>query len=116
MVPSITSNRSFVNNTFHDEVPVDNSKMRATDRVIKLRPIDGEKVRDSAGMVDPGLWSGSNNLHAIQEEDTNLWYLKYENGGIPSPLKQKWTSFKDLMREVERYYQKRGLKVHEVID
>lgn len=111
-----TSNRSFVNHTFMDDVPQDDSKMRKTDRVIKLRPIDGKTVKDTAGNTDPGLWTGSNNLHAIKEDDTNLWYLKYENGGIPAPLKVKWTSFKELMKAVEPYYLKRGLKVHEIID
>lgn len=94
----------------------DNTKMRATDRILVLKPIDNEKPRTAYGNVDPKIFTGENKLHAIKDDEYNHWYLKYDNGGIPEVLKQKFTSFKALLKHAEVYYRTRNLKIVEVID
>jgi len=94
----------------------DSGKMKATDRVLVLKVIDKEKPRTVFGNVDPKLFTGENKLHAIKDEEYNHWSFKYDSGGVPEPLKQKFTSFKALLKHAEIYYRTRNLKIVEVID
>lgn len=114
--PSAGSSRMLNLRTENDDFQIDHPKMRKTDRVLELQPKDGEKVKNSAGLVDTRLWTGGNALHAIQEPDTNLWYCKYEAGMLPDPLKQKFTSFAALKKFVERYFNRRNLNIVKVQD
>ena len=92
-----------------------NNRVQSSDRIIVLEPIPGQKPKTSSGLDDPRLFSGENKLHAVMEPNC-LWYLKYEMGGLPEPLKQKFTSFPRALAHVKQYFLKRGVQVKEVID
>lgn len=91
------------------------TKMASTDRVIVLEPIDNKDPKNAKGNIDPKIFSGENKLHAIMDEESTHWFLKYDNGGLPEPLKQRFTSFKTLLQHVEGYFRTRNLKVKEVV-
>lgn len=90
--------------------------MRARDRVLVLGLMPGKTHKDVTGMFDSRLFTGENRLHIIKEEETSFWYFKYENGGVPEPLKCKFTSFKAALKHAEAYYIKRNVEIKEVID
>ncbi len=90
---------------------LESDKMLKTDRILVLEPIDETKVKGTTGLVDNRLFKGGNKLHAVMEGPTAFWYFKYEAGGLPEPLKQKFTTFNTLLRFAENYFAKRGLKV-----
>lgn len=95
------------------------SKMRSPDRTLKLELIDGKKPINSTGMVDSRLFKDGddkNRLHAIMDQQTNLWGLKYEKGAIPGGLEGQWTSFARCKSHAEDYFHTRNIKVVEVID
>lgn len=92
------------------------SKMRSADRVLILSIIDGKKPISSVGLTDTRLFNGENRVHAIMDTQSCLWYLKYEQGGVPEPLKCKFTSFKALLKFVGDYYFKRNIEIKQVID
>jgi len=79
----------------------DTTKMRAKDRIFVLGVIDAKKPRSSTGMIDPTLFTGENKLYAKMEPDTCLWYMQYDSGGLPQPLKAKFTNFSSLKRHAE---------------
>lgn len=85
----------------------------STDRIFVLQPKAGGAY-DGRGMLDKRLLTGSNKLHAVQ--DAGLWYLKYEVGAVPGPLKQKFTNFNQLYKFVKNYYDVRNVDIIEVID
>ena len=92
-------------------------KERKSDRVLVLEPIEGQKVRGSTGMVDPTLFTGENNIHALQEPITGFWRVKYDRGSPPPSIKeQKFTSFNRLMEFLGPYFEKRGVSITKVID
>lgn len=94
------------------------SKMRSTDRVFVLEVIPGEKAKTNTGMVDPRLFkegAEGNRLHAIMDTQSSLWYLKYEKGGLPEPLKGMFTSFNKLKDFAERFFINRGVRITEVL-
>lgn len=85
------------------------------DRIISLAPKKGEKVKTSSGMIDSNLFTGENQLHAVFEGHTCLWYLKYTNGALPEPLRDKrYTSFKKAVEAAENYYSRRGLEITKI--
>lgn len=92
------------------------SKMRSTDRILVLSIIDGKDAKGSTGLVDTNLFTGSNKLHAKMDPQTSFWYLQYEKGIMPEPLKQRFTSFKVLFKFVEEYFRKRNIEIKEVKD
>lgn len=91
-------------------------KEKKTDRIVVLRPIAGTKATSSTGLVDPRLFKGENKLHVVKEEQTNMWFFRYEQGGLPEPLKQRFTSFKLALEHAENYYKSRNVEIVEVID
>lgn len=92
------------------------NKERSPDRILVLKPIDGKPL-DTTGMTDPRLFKGENRLHAIMEEDSCLWKLKYESGTLPPFLKgKKYTSFKLLKQDAEGYFKGRNIEIKEVQD
>lgn len=91
-----------------------NRKMVSEDRVFVLKQIEGKSTLDSAGLTDTRLFTGENNLHAVKSTD-NFWVLRYDNGGLPGALKQKFTSFPVLRRFVESYFKKRNIAVTDVL-
>ena len=76
----------------------------STDRIIALKPRD-----DKRGTA---LFA-KNKLHAVQ--DAGLWYLKFESGELPEPLKQRFTSFNVLIKYLTNYFNMRGIDIEEVI-
>lgn len=96
--------------------PLRKTKERSEDRILVLQQIEGKDVLTNKGLVDNRLFQGGNRLHGVRNPIDNLWYMKYDTGGIPDSLKQKFTSFADLYRTAEGYFAKRGLEIIEVID
>lgn len=92
-------------------------KERKKDRILVLRPKEGEKAKSSTGLIDPRLFTGENKLHAIMDERSRMWYLKYEQGGLPPVLKGiRFTKFDFLLKYVSEYFKKRNIQIVEVID
>jgi hypothetical protein len=90
------------------------SKMHANDRILMLKPKEGVPL-DTTSMIDKRLLTGENKLHALFEGETGLWYLRYDQGGLPLQLRQKFTSFNKLLRYVTDYFVKKNIDVKEVI-
>lgn len=88
--------------------------MRSPDRILSMK-IKDIKVKDTS-LLDPRLATGENKVHVIKEEQTGFWYFKYEHGGLPEPLKCKFTSFKKALQHAEEYYNRRNIDITEVID
>lgn len=93
-----------------------NPKERKADRILELKVIDGQKPKSSTGLIDSRLFTGGNKLHAIMDQQTTLWKLKYEDGSIPEPLRQQFTSFAKLKEHCELYFAGRNLEIEKVID
>lgn len=92
------------------------SMMTTQDRVIKLEIIDNKLPKTSTGMVDTGLITGENNLHAKIDPQTMMWTIHYERGAVPGSLKeQRWTSFTRLYKDLELYFKSRNIKITEVV-
>lgn len=90
--------------------------MRSPDRILVLSIKPGKNAKNSIGMTDPKLFTGENKLHCIKEEQTNFWFFRYEHGGLPEPLKCKFTSFKKALEHAENYYNDRSIEIKEVLD
>lgn len=88
---------------------------RKSDRILVLKPIDG-KPRTTMGLTDTGLFTGDNELHAIMDQVTCLWHMRYKNGITPLVLKGQFTSFDKLYRYAETYFKKRNIDIIEVLD
>lgn len=88
-------------------------KQRSDDRILVLR--QGDKPKTSAGLVDSRLFNGQNKLHVIKNNQ-GLWSFKYEQGGLPEPLKQRFTRFEDALTFASRYFGKRDIKIEAIID
>ena len=89
--------------------------VRKMDRILILRPADG-KATSTKGAVDHRLFTGTNKLHAVHDEQYNLWHLKYDSGVLPQPLQQQFTSFVKLLAFVIEYYKRRNVEIVEVQD
>lgn len=96
--------------------PSPESKMRSPDRILVLKVKDGKAPIASTGLIDKRLFTGENNLHAIMDMQTCLWTVKYDNGGLPEPLKQQFTSFSSLLKHTRAYFHKRNVEIVEVKD
>jgi hypothetical protein len=83
----------------------------STDRILILK-VNGI-AKDTRGLLERRIFAGDNKIHAIQ--DSGLWYLRYEKGGLPEGLKQRWTNFNQLMKFVTGYFKSRNIDVEEVI-
>lgn len=95
---------------------LDNSKLRKSDRILVLEKIEGKNTINSTGLVENRLFTGENELHAIMDEQSCLWSLKYKMGSPPEPLKQRFTSFRALYKFAEDYFLKRNIRIKEVLD
>lgn len=91
-------------------------KMLSDDRVLILRTMAGKKAADSAGKIDPRLFTGENKLHAVFDPRTGMWNMRYETGGLPGALQQKFLEFNDLYTFAEEYYKTRNIEITEVIN
>lgn len=92
---------------------VQNFKNVSPDRIISVKLKKGLTPKSSTGLLDNRLFTGDNRLHAIQ--DAGLWYLKYDQGGLPMQLRQRFTNFNLLMKSVTTYFTGRNVEIKEVI-
>ena len=93
-----------------------NNKMRKTDRILVLKLMEGKEPVSSTGIIDPRLFKGENNLHAIMDEETCLWYMRYDKGVVPPALKSSsFTSFSKLYKYAKEYFAKRNIEIVEVL-
>lgn len=89
------------------------SKMRSPDRILQLEIIDPNQ---KTGLIDPQAFAGNNPLHAKRDDQAGLWYLQYERGVLPEPLKHRYTSFKDLIKYAGVYFAKRNISIKAIRD
>lgn len=94
----------------------DKSKERKSDRILVLEIEDNKKALSSVGLTDSRLFKGENKLHAVMDPNNCLWSFKYEVGGLPPVLKQKFTSFGMLLDHAKDYYKSRNILIKEVLD
>lgn len=92
------------------------NKMMSQDRVLVLRPMEGKKPTDSAGKIDPRLFTGENNIHAVLDVNTGLWNMRYETGGIPGALQQKFMEYHELETFARNYFKSRNVDIVDVIN
>ena len=97
-------------------IPQPATNIRSDIRTIVLEPIEGQGILSSKGMVDNRLFKGEQELYAIKDPQNCMWSLKYANGGVPPVFKQQFTSFSKLLAFVTGYFERRGVRVTEVID
>lgn len=89
-------------------------KERKTDRVIVLKPIPGKQVKNSLGMSESR--AAVDSLRAVMDSQTCLWEFRYKGAVLPEPLRQKFTSFRELRTYAEGYFGRRNLEIVEVRD
>lgn len=87
---------------------------RNTDRILVLERVDTKKK--DVGLVDPRVFSGQNELHAVMDLGTRLWSMKYKHGILPPQLKNKFTDFNTLKQHAEVYFSTRNIRISKVID
>ena len=92
------------------------AKMRSDDRVLVLEATPGKNPRNTNGNIDPRLFTGENNLHVIYDDTSGMWKLRYDVGGLPEPLKQKFTTFNTAVDAATKYFETRNVSVVKVID
>jgi len=98
---------------FHTHENTIEQKMNSPERELIIKPVDGKKTLDSAGVVDTRLWKGGNSIRAFMG-DTGLWYFKYDQGILPDALKVQFTSVNKLIAFAKDYFGKRNLEIVEV--
>lgn len=91
-------------------------KMATNDRVLVLQTIDGKTAKSSAGTIDNRLFTGQNKLHGVYDERTGLWNMRYETGGLPGALMQKFGTFEQLEDFARKYFKTRNVEVVEIIN
>lgn len=92
------------------------SKERLTNRTLVIRPKEGRSPKSSTGLIDQRIFTGENNLHVIQDKSSNLWSFKYDSGGLPEPLKERFSTFNNALVVAKSYFDKRDIQIVEVID
>ena len=93
-----------------DNIP----KNKGNDRILQLKIKDDTLPKRSTGLVDTSIFKGDNKLHAVYDENKQLWYLRYERGVVPPVLQQHFTSFTALMKILVPYFEKRNIEVSEI--
>lgn len=91
-------------------------KNRESDIILVLKPIEGKKPLASSGMVDSRLFTGKNQLHAVQDTSIRLWHLKYDMGILQEPLRQRFTTLDKLLEFVTGYFARRNIEIVEIKD
>ena len=94
---------------------LEKDKMRSTDRIMHLELMEGTPL-SAAGLLDNRLFKGGNRLHAIRDPMNSLWYMEYDNGILPQPLRQRFSSFNKLYDYAVAYFAKRGVKISKIDD
>lgn len=83
------------------------------DKILILEPIGA--AYNTSGMLDKRLFTGENKLHAVLE-DNGLWSFHYDSGIMNEPLKQKFTSLSMALKAAKTYFDKRNVRVKEIIE
>lgn len=95
----------------------DYNNLKSDDRILVLKPMEGkDATRASTGDTDPRLFTGNNRLHIIMDPPTGFWYFKYDHGGLPGALSDRYTRYKQAFQVAEAYFKKRNVEIVEVID
>lgn len=101
------------NQNFFDLTP-EKTNLNGPKRELKVIPIEGKATISSTGLIDRGLFTGENTLHALMDRQTTLWSLKQGNGILPPVLRQSFTSYSKLYKFAEDYYKRRNIELKEV--
>jgi len=96
--------------------PSDNDNNRKTKVELVLQVQEGKLPTSVSGLVDPRLFKGGNKLYMVQDPSSMLWGFKYDIGGIPSGLNQRFTNREKALEFAKTYLKTRNLEVKEVID
>ncbi len=87
--------------------------MRSIDRIIVLERVDPKK---EVGLFDTQVFTGKNNLHAVMDQRTCMWSLKYERGLVPEAIRYKFTNFKILLDQLTSYLAMKNIRIVEIKD
>ena len=98
---------------FHE---LESEKMRSSKRTLVLGIIDGTKPKSSTGNVDPRIITGGNKLYVIMDPQSTIWYFKYDSGGLPEPLKQRFSNFVKAKEFATEYFKNRNIEIKEILD
>ena len=93
-----------------------NPRERSKDRILVLEEIEPGSVKSSSGNLDNRLFKGGNRVHAVMDPATCFWKIKYEQGNAPEALNKTFTRFNLLLDTAKNYYNKRGLRIKEILD
>jgi hypothetical protein len=91
------------------------SKMLDDDRILVLRVMEGKKAADSAGKLDPRLFTGENRLHGVFDTRSGMWNMRYETGGLPGALQVKFITFEELVEFAREYFKTRNIEIVDII-
>ncbi len=86
------------------------TKMLGNDRVLKLTQ---REPGTSPGLIGTEVFKGVNDLHAMYNTETGLWYFKLDRGEIPQALKQHFTSFSHAFKHAKTYFEGKKINVVE---
>lgn len=92
----------------------DNNRKTKIELVVKVQ--EGKLPTSVTGLVDPRLFKGGNHLYMVLDPTSMLWGFKYEQGGVPSGLNQRFTNRDKALEFAKTYLKTRNLEVKEVID
>lgn len=91
------------------------NKMNSDDRILVLKLMEGKKPIAANGTIDPRLFTGENKLHAIFDPRSGMWNMRYETGGLPGALQQKFMEFHELEEFARTYFKSRNVEIVDVI-
>lgn len=91
-------------------------KNKSNDRVLILKKKPDKEAIDTFGHKTKQLFQVDTRLHGILDEQTCLWYFKYDNASLPEPLKPRFTTFTKLYNYAKEYFDKRNIDIVEVQD
>ena len=88
------------------------TKMLGNDRILKLKQRNPDS-KEGPGLIGREVFTGANNLHAVYDDSQQLWYLKLERGAVPEALRQRFTSFSQLYKVCQTYFENKDIDVYE---
>src|SRR6266480_1486419 len=88
-------------------------KVRSDDRILQVELIPNKKF---TGMLDQRLFKKETTLHARKNPQLSMWTFHYEQGPLPVPLRQRFTTFSALKAFADHYFEGKGARIVEVID
>lgn len=82
------------------------------DNIVVLERID---PKSDLGLLDPQVFKGGNALHVTLEPLTSLWRFKMERGLVPAPLRDKYTSRNEAIKQATQYFATKSVRIKEII-